>query len=64
MTQTTNFENLHGFEFSAMSTPTFSVKKTFQKASERNDIFSCESVILRPKHLPFTTMAVVFLEGL
>jgi hypothetical protein len=26
MTQTTNFENLYGFELSAMSTPTFSVK--------------------------------------
>jgi hypothetical protein len=64
MTQTTNFENLYGFEFSAMSTPTFSVKQTFQKASLQNVIFSGESVILRPKHLPFTSVAVVFLEGL
>jgi hypothetical protein len=40
------------------------VKKTFQKASFINVIFWWESVILRPKHLPFTTVAVVFLKGL
>jgi hypothetical protein len=40
MTQTTNFDNLYGFEFSAMSTQTFAVKETFLKASLKNDIFS------------------------
>jgi hypothetical protein len=32
-TQSTNFENLNGFEFSVISTPAFGVKITFQKAS-------------------------------
>jgi hypothetical protein len=33
MIQSTNFENLYGFEFSAMRTPTFGVKKNFPKGS-------------------------------
>jgi hypothetical protein len=33
MIQSTNFENLYGFEFSAMRTPTFGVKRTSQKAA-------------------------------
>jgi hypothetical protein len=40
MTQTSNFENLYGFELSAMSPPTFGLKKPFQKASLKNVIFS------------------------
>jgi hypothetical protein len=52
MTHTTNFENLYGFELSAMSPPAFGVKKTFQKASLKNVIFSFESVILRPRAPP------------
>jgi hypothetical protein len=39
-TLTTNFENLYGFELSAMSTPTFAEKNTFQEASLKNVIFS------------------------
>jgi hypothetical protein len=39
-TLTTNFENIYGFEFSAMSTPTFGEKNTFQGASLKNVIFS------------------------
>jgi hypothetical protein len=40
MTQSTNFKNLCGCEFSAMSTPTFDVKQTFQKAALKSVIFS------------------------
>jgi hypothetical protein len=32
LTQSTNFENICGFEFSALTTPTFDAKETFEKA--------------------------------
>jgi hypothetical protein len=39
MTQTTNLEHFYDFELSAMSTLTFGVKYTFQKALLQNFIF-------------------------
>jgi hypothetical protein len=40
------FRHLYGFEFSAMSIPTFGVKITFQKASLKNVIFTrCNKVV-------------------
>jgi hypothetical protein len=60
-TLTTIFENLYGFEFSAMSTPTFEEKKLSKRHHEKMSFFHDILSYYGPEHFPLTLVAVLFL---